>query len=213
MKSKILILRHGRTEGNKKKWFYGSTDIPLLPEGEEELIRQREAGLYPDIPKDALFFTTGLERTARTLELLFGKREFEVVRDLQELNFGVCECKSFDELKDDPIFEAWAYDESGDVVFPEGESRNQFSERVKKGFKHVMDKHALLELAKRHSDEEAFSVIVCHGGTISELFNQLYPGEKESQWDWMPEPGSGYLMEIEDGQLKKPCLLGEVTVY
>ena len=207
--SKILMLRHGITEGNKKKWFYGETDLPLLPEGIEELKRQKEEGLYPDIPEDALFFTTGKGRTAETLITLFGEREFEKIKDLRELNFGVCECKSFDDLKDEPIFQAWAYDETGDVAFPDGESRNQFKERVARGFNYLLERHQ----AHEEKTNPAMTVIVCHGGVIAEILESAFPGEKESLWDWMPEPGSGYLLEVEDGKIKEPCLLGKVTIY
>ena len=43
MSSKILFLRHGITEGNKNKWFYGALDLPLLDEGKAE-ITDRKTG-------------------------------------------------------------------------------------------------------------------------------------------------------------------------
>ena len=41
MESRIILIRHGITEGNKKRWFYGAADIPLSQEGREELIEQK----------------------------------------------------------------------------------------------------------------------------------------------------------------------------
>ncbi|MBQ1471194.1 MAG: histidine phosphatase family protein, partial [Eubacterium sp.] len=29
MESKLILIRHGITEGNLKRWFYGAVDIPL----------------------------------------------------------------------------------------------------------------------------------------------------------------------------------------
>ena len=65
MESKILLLRHGITEGNKNKWFYGKTDLPLLPEGIEAQTEQslknlgavlKEAGYdYTDVVKTLIF--------------------------------------------------------------------------------------------------------------------------------------------------------------
>ena len=203
--SKLLLIRHGITEGNKKKWFYGSTDLPLLPEGIEELKRQKEEGMYPELPENVLCFTTGLGRTAETFHILFGEREFEPVKDLREINFGVCECKSFDELKDEPVFTEWTYDQSGDYAFPKGESQNQFKERVARGFDYVV---------KRHNEENPdMTVVVCHGGVIAEFLNNLFPGEKKSQWEWMPEPGCGYTLDVDGETLKNPCLLGRLTIY
>ena len=42
MKSKICLIRHGITEGNKRKLYYGHSDIDLAPEGVEELKAQAE---------------------------------------------------------------------------------------------------------------------------------------------------------------------------
>ena len=33
MKTKICLVRHGITEGNQKRLYYGSSDIPLAEEG------------------------------------------------------------------------------------------------------------------------------------------------------------------------------------
>ena len=30
---KLTLLRHGITEGNRRRLYYGSTDLPLLSEG------------------------------------------------------------------------------------------------------------------------------------------------------------------------------------
>ncbi|MBO4236096.1 MAG: histidine phosphatase family protein [Firmicutes bacterium] len=222
MNSKILMLRHGITEGNKNKWFYGESDLPLISEGIEELNRQKERGIYPEIPKDALFFTSGLGRTAETLNILFGDRDFEEVRDLREINFGVCECKSFDELKDDEAFNSWTYDETGDYQFPQGESRNQFKERVARGFKYVLARHMDLVGKKEAVREEssgtaasdaAMTVVICHGGVITEILYNLFPEEKESRWGWMPQPGCGYILDVIEGRVTNPCLLGKATIY
>ena len=223
MESKIILLRHGITEGNKKRWYYGKTDLPLLPEGIETLQKLKEGGLYPELPDDALCFTTGLGRTAETFRVLFGDREFEKIKDLREINFGVCECKTYDELKDDPYFNAWAYDEEGDYELPEGESKNQFRERVARGFNYILERHNahVLERGSAHGEGDnenapenpATTVVICHGGVIAEILQSLFPEERTSIWDWMPEPGCGYVLDVIDGEIRKSCLLGEVIIY
>ena len=82
MESRIILIRHGITEGNKKRWFYGAADIPLSQEGREELIEQKTDGLYPDVPDGAQFVTSGLVRTEETLELLYGNVRHTVLSDL-----------------------------------------------------------------------------------------------------------------------------------
>ena len=48
MKSRICLIRHGITEGNKKKLYYGHSDIDLAEEGITELKELVSSGLYPD---------------------------------------------------------------------------------------------------------------------------------------------------------------------
>ena len=72
LKSTIYLIRHGITEGNKKMWHYGWADIPLLPEGIEQLKEFKAEGVYPEI-EDGAFYTSGLVRTEMTMETIFGK--------------------------------------------------------------------------------------------------------------------------------------------
>ena len=62
MKSRICLIRHGITEGNKKKLYYGHSDIDLAEEGITELKELVSSGLYPD-GEGADFYTTDLKRT------------------------------------------------------------------------------------------------------------------------------------------------------
>jgi alpha-ribazole phosphatase len=47
MKSKIVLIRHGITEGNEMHMYYGSTDVSLSERGKHLLEKQRNEGLYP----------------------------------------------------------------------------------------------------------------------------------------------------------------------
>ena len=177
MESKILIIRHGITEGNKKKWFYGATDIGLCDEGVAELVEQRDSGFYPDIPEETQFFTTGMKRTEETLEILFGDVEHGRITDMKEMNFGDYECRAFDSLKDDELFLEWGYDQIGEVKLPNGESRNEFHERTRRGGQLLIDEH----IAKN----VPVTVMICHGGVISRFLAHLF-GDERSLWVGMP---------------------------
>ena len=47
MKSTIYLIRHGITDGNKRRLYYGSTDLPLAPEGIAALKERCEAEYTP----------------------------------------------------------------------------------------------------------------------------------------------------------------------
>ncbi len=74
MKLKIHLIRHGTTEGNLKRWYYGSLDIPLAPEGIAEVEDYIAQGIYPR-PKTANYYTSGLLRAEETFSLIYGDRE------------------------------------------------------------------------------------------------------------------------------------------
>ena len=197
MRSSIYLIRHGITEGNQKKWFYGAADLPLTEEGQTELRALAEKGVYPCITEDTDCYTTGPLRTEQTFEILFGKREHRVIPALREMEFGRYECHSYEELKDDPEFSVWCWDQTGDAKLSGGETRNEFAARIERGMRELLGYHRLKELSHRHSGMEALSVVVCHGGVISQVMQRLFPGEKKTIWDWMPDPGQGYRIDFE----------------
>ena len=213
MTSTLIVLRHGRTVGNTNRWFYGSADIPLSDEGREELLRKKEEGAFPEVPEDAGFFTTGLSRTEETLRLIWGEREPVRIEELQEMKFGEYECRCFDELKDDPVFARWGWDETGDIELPGGESRNRFMRRIMSGYQKLMALHDERARAAAEEGREATDVLICHGGVIAGIMQEIFPGEKENMWGWIPEPGSGYIWTVRDGKPAEHVLIGETTVY
>lgn len=201
MKSKICLIRHGITEGNKNKLFYGHSDIPLAQEGIEELGRLVEEGIYP-YDEDADYYTTGLKRTEETFSIIYGDREHAHIENLKEINFGEYEMKSYKELKELEAFESWVGDKSGETPPPGGESIMAFRDRIDTGFEELMERHALKTLSMRHSGKEALSVVVCHGGSISAILESLYPGNGESFYRWIPDPGHGYILTLKDGSVE-----------
>ena len=201
MKSKICLIRHGVTEGNKRKLYYGHSDIDLAPEGVEELKAQAASGMYPD-GDSADFYTTDLKRTQQTLKLIYGEREFTPMASLKEINFGDFEMKTYQELKDLEEYQEWLRNPKDDTLAPpNGESLREFYERIVAGFEDLRSRHALKELKMRHKDDEALSIVVCHGGTISAVMQDIFPGEKDNFYQWIPDPGHGYILTLEDGKV------------
>lgn len=200
MKSQINLIRHGITVGNQKRYCYGASDIPLAPEGVEELQLLRDQGLYPSA-EGVDFYTTGMHRTEQTLQLIYGEREHEQLPDLAEMNFGEFEMKTHEELKALAAYQDWSSDRTGEVATPGGESFAGFHRRIQAGFKELVGKHRLKELSVRHCGADAVSTLVCHGGTIGAIMEQHFPGLKEHFYKWVPDPGHGYVLILEKGDI------------
>ena len=200
MKTKILLIRHGITEGNVKKWYYGRVDIPLLPEGRAALKELREAGIYPKVPENALFFTSGLRRTEETLAIIYGDRPHRKIPELNEYDYGRFDGCPFPVFQNDPAFLTWRADTTGTVRFAGGDSQESFHARVGRGIRIVMDAH-LAHWAREPLAEgqEAISVVVCHGGVISQILRQLFTNIEGTKYDWVPNPGTGFCLILEDG--------------
>lgn len=198
MKSRICLIRHGKTEGNKHKLYYGYADIPLSEEGVRDIKELAASGLYPD-GEGAEFYTSGLRRAEQTMELIYGRREHEVLDRLKELNFGDFEMKSHGELKDLEEYRSWRADKLGSLSPPNGESLMAFYKRANRGFEELKARHARRVLALRHKEQEALSIAVCHGGTISAIMESIHPREREHFYKWIPDPGHGYMLYLEDG--------------
>lgn len=197
--SYIHFIRHGTTEGNLKRWYYGHTDLPLLEEGKELLASLKNDNIYPKVP-EADFYTSGLIRTEETFSIIFGEQEHKILEDFKEMSFGDYEKHSYEELKDIPEYQTWISDKTGDMAPPNGESPQVFRARVAKGLKRLMGQHKLKEFSVRHAGKEAHSVVVCHGGVISAVMAEIFPEEDKHFFAWIPEPGHGYTIKIEDGR-------------
>ena len=189
---KLTLIRHGLTEGNIRRLYYGAMDLPLLPEGIEALHALRDGGGYPEAEQ---YFTSGMTRTEQTFAILFGERPHEIVRDLREIDFGHFEMRSYEELKDDPEFRHWCDECSEDAVCPGGESRNGLTDRALQ---------ALAPILAQGKD----TVIVAHGGVIGGLMYRWFPGMPH-RFVWTPDPGHGYQITFEDGKPVSYCTIPE----
>lgn len=203
MASKIYFIRHGITEGNMRQWFYGTADLHLTEKGKDTLRELKDRGAYPDIPDDADCYTSALVRTNETFQIIFGDRPRTVFPLFNEISFGDCECKTYEQLKNYEWFSTWAEDKTGDVSPPGGESRNEFAARVSRGMKKLVGSHREKERYCSNGDGDAVSVVVCHGGVIAGIMHETFPDVKDSMWDWIPVPGLGYTMEFKNGRPEK----------
>lgn len=178
----IHIIRHGKTTANEKRLYCGQTDLPLSESGAEEILLLKNQIIYPFAD---MFFTSGLLRTEQTLDIIYGNVSRRAVPDIAEYKFGLFEMKSYDELKEREDYQAWITDTTGDFQCPDGESKNQFENRVKNGYDRIIDE------VQRNKCGSAF--LSCHGGTIACIMEYLFPNT-QNFYEWQPKPGHGYTL-------------------
>ena len=183
--STVYLLRHGITEGNIKRLYYGITDLPLAKEGIDAVSERKNAGIYPD-KNGFKLITSGLLRTKQTLFEIYGN-DVDFISDprLNEIDFGDFEMKSYDELKDREDYKEWISGDNWRKVCPNGESGEIMCERAFS---------ALDEYVKEDC------IIVCHGGIITSYIQKLFPNDSEhnNYYEWQPKPCEGYKIVFDD---------------
>lgn len=172
--SRLYLIRHGKTEANLQHRYCGSTDLPLSEAGREEL-----KGLHYEIA-NVRFLTSGMLRTEQTLAALFGDVPHEKRPAFREVDFGIFEMHTYEELKNNPAYLDWITGDNMANVPPKGESGNQMLARILA---------ALPELMREDT------VLVTHGGVIAAIMEHLFPEENKSRYQWQPDPGHGYLID------------------
>lgn len=188
MERTLYLIRHGDTEGTLQGLFYGSTDLPLDDSAYSNINAKKQAGDYPDLEEKKLF-TSGMLRTEQTLEAIYGSTEHEVIRDLREVELGIFEMKTANEVLQDPDGRAWLTGETEGMNFPGGDTTETFTTRVGRG---------LVTLRKHLEESDVLAVL--HGGVIFTIMTMLFPQEKENPMEWTPDPAGGYCVLFRDGE-------------
>lgn len=170
---KLYLIRHGITEPNERHLYCGSTDAPLSEAG-----RQALRGLHYPRP-NATFCTSGMKRTDETLAILFGDVPYRVEPRFREVDFGIFEMHSYEELKDTEAYQAWLTGDNERNVPPGGESGAQMTERVLAAFDEIRED----------------TIIVTHGGVIAAIMQHCFPDEGKNRYQWQPPNGGGWVIE------------------
>ena len=159
---KLLLVRHGQTQGNSAQRFWGRTDTPLSDTGRAQAACLRER--LRDTRIDAVY-ASSLSRAQETAAIITDDRKQNITAcsELIEMDFGDLEGLTFAEI-------AVKYPElAADLAkwtirprFPGGESMEEFAARVS-GF---------VPRLKNHGQEETI-LVVAHSGSLRQLICRL----------------------------------------
>ena len=183
----LVMIRHGATPSNQEHRYLGRSDESLSMEGKQAL--QEEKNNYPSI--DCLFISP-MKRCAETAGILYPTREVNVITEWVEMDFGDFEGKNYLELQDNEYYQKWI-DSNGILPFPNGESREEFTERCTQGFYKMIEKLSV--------ESPVTAGLILHGGTIMALLSAFGGGE---YFDYQVANGQGYrcVLEEKSGQLR-----------
>jgi len=195
---KIVLVRHGQTEWNKKDLFRGRVDIPLDETGLQQAVRvgQRLAPLGLHIEA---MYSSPLQRAMQTAEAIANKLGVHPVKSLNdfiEFDYGQWEGHSPDEIrkKYPQEYRYWIHDPD-QLKIPGGETLQQVKERVKRGLDVVMQE-----------SKDKNMVIVAHKAINKIIIGLLLGLQENDSWEMEQDLACINIFEIIEGKVRTDLL-------
>jgi broad specificity phosphatase PhoE/predicted kinase len=130
----LYLIRHGETYFNLEDRIGG--DSPLTPKGKAQAVALGEFFKNKKIP---LIFTSDKKRTIQTAEPIKAlQKDCEIIplREFDEIDSGICECMSYEEIRTKmPHVSAARQKDKYNYVYPGGEGYVSMQERIDRGIK------------------------------------------------------------------------------
>ena len=152
--SRLILVRHGETEGESSIRYHGRTDVALSDLGREQMRLAARAIHAPRAIEFAHVFSSPLVRASEGARIVAGESTALITIDeFAEVHFGLFEGLTADEIREryPGEYARWNLDRLAPTyTYPEGESRAAFTERVERGLSRMLahwtprDDHALL---------------------------------------------------------------------
>ena len=186
MATRILLVRHGQTVGNREGKFYGHAETPLTAAGVEQA---RSVGRRLAREQIDVAYASDLSRALDTARYAVDGRDLDVLTDprLREMHYG-----EWEELDGRVIFngsrDTWQAFLRGDVPAPGGEDVTAVRWRTAA---------ALREYAERHGDRAV--LVVSHGNAIMAMVAELLGIPTASSWSFVVDNASITRVDIGRG--------------
>ena len=183
---KIYIIRHAETEYNRKGIIQGSeVDSDINDVGESQANSFYE--YYKNINFDKIY-VSDLKRTFQTIRRFTEKgSSYEKLKEFNEISWGVNQGKS-DDLEDYArLIDTWLAGNL-DNKFEEGESPNEMSVRLVKGFNKVLD-------------DDHDTVLLCiHGRALRILLSKIIDNDLTKMDKYVHSNTGLYILEYKNGK-------------
>lgn len=159
---KLYLMRHGETDYNKARCFYGSHDVSINQTGQEQAKSLRQ--LVKDLSIQAIY-TSNLKRSQQTARLVFGDKVFQTRAGFDEKGFGLWEGLTADQIQAQfpEAWEAWLQ-APFDVTPPQAEAFSDFQTRVWQTLDELLEDNPFEQIA-----------LVAHLGVLRLIYQHLIP--------------------------------------
>ncbi len=153
--TRLILVRHGETEGQSSIRYYGATDVPLSELGRAQAREARNR--IPGETFDSVW-ASSLSRAWESAQIIAPHHGIRIESTFREIHFGRWEGLTREEIeRTDPVLYAeWQARKPG-FEFPEGETRTNFRRRIERGLSHL------------RASETRSALVVAHKGVVRTL--------------------------------------------
>ena len=181
----IYLLRHEKCQGTG--YIGGGSDVALTASGTKNAkLRAKD---FRNVKLEAIF-SSPMRRCVETASPIGEIKGLKPIlkADLTELNFGLWEGRSYDEIASTSpaLLTSWLNSPVNSCP-PEGEKLSQLYDRVQNFWKTTIEKASESEI-----------LIVSHGGPIRSLLSILCGGGLDNHWAFSIERGNLCIIKMYD---------------
>ena len=184
---KIIVVRHGQTEWNKKDIFRGRKDIPLDESGKKQAMLTANRIAQMNLTIKAVY-TSPMLRARETADNIATKLGLNIIAKdgLIEFDYGQWEGHSVDEVKKKypQEYAHWLNDPQR-LIIPDGEALGQVKERVDATVKAIL------------KDAKGNIVIVAHKAINKIVIGCLMRWEQDHYWKLEQDLAAINIIEID----------------
>ena len=177
--TEFIFIRHGITELNVKKVYFGQLDPPLTDKGIQQIQNTKKNLAEEDI---SFFYSSDLKRCTESAKIINESLNLDIIEKtgFRELSFGIFEGISHEELISKYPEEAGAFFKNWETYqIPGGESIHDFMMRVV---------NEIEEIKKSRKGEKI--LITAHSGVIQAALSFYFTGNLEAYWKFRFDHGS-----------------------
>ncbi|MBT0924467.1 histidine phosphatase family protein [Streptococcus parasanguinis] len=189
---KWYLIRHGETDFNKKRFFYGKADVSINETGKEQASKIHQLLKGRAISR---IYTSQLKRTLETAAIIFPDQIPTAYKALNERDFGLWEGRTANEIQVafPLVWEEWL-ESPFDVTPSKAEPFQKFKDRVQ----------SIVEEIRETEDDEI--AIVGHLGVLRLIYQFLVDPEADF---WSIDIPQGTVLLLEDKDSWEETLLTE----
>ncbi len=187
--SRLILVRHGETEGESSIRYHGRTDVALSELGRAQMrLAGRAIATRHGANNLARVFSSPLVRASEGARIVAGDlAPLVTIDEFAEVHFGLFEGLTADEIRESypDEFARWNADRlAPSYAYPAGESRAAFADRVERGLERM------LTLWRPRAND---ALLVAHRGVIRAIVRKLTGREP------VVELGSIHILRFDGG--------------